>query len=135
SLPANFGYRLRISTTDGKEYLSDYMTVKTTPPIDSISYTYNDKGVTIYANTHDPSNNTRYYRYEYDETWEYHASIFSEIKYTGVGVPPFVTRTGDDLVYVCYRTQKSHKIYLASSAGLESDVIYQFPIQFIARNT
>jgi hypothetical protein len=28
-----------------------------------------------------------------------------------------------------------HKIYLASSAGLESDVIYQFPIQFIARNT
>jgi|KBSMisStaDraftv2_1062788.scaffolds.fasta_scaffold11494_2 hypothetical protein len=135
SLPNNISYRLRISTADGKEYLSDDMTVKTTPPIDSVNYTYNDKGVTIYANTHDPSNNTRYYRYEYDETWEYHSNIFSEIKYTGAGNPPFVYRTGDDWIYVCYRSQKSHKIYLASSAGLESDVIYQFPIQFIARNT
>ena len=134
ALPTSQNYRLRISTSDGKEYLSRDMVVKTTPPIDSISYSYNDKGVTIYANSHDPSGNTRYYRYEYDETWEYHAPIFSELIYVG-GIPPARGRLDDEWIYACYRSQSSHKIYLASSAGLETDVIYQFPIQYIERNT
>ena len=128
-------YRLRIVTFDGKQYMSDEMTVKTTPPIDSVNYTYNDKGVTIYVNTHDPSNNTRYYRWDYDETWEYHAPYYSEIIYTGAGNPPYVYRTTDELIFACYRTRNSHKIFLGSSAGLQNDVIFQSPLQFIARRT
>lgn len=128
-------YRLRIFASDGKVYQSDEMIVKPTPPIDSVNFDYNEKGVTIYVNTHDPTNNTRYYRWEFEETWEYHAPILSELKYTGTGSPPYVTRTPDDMIFTCYRSRKSHKIYLASSAGLEGDIIYRYPLQFIPRNT
>src|ERR1700721_98996 len=46
-------YRLRINTSDGEQYLSDYVPYVATPPIDSISWVYNSAGVNIYANTHD----------------------------------------------------------------------------------
>ena len=45
-------YRLRIRTTDGKEYLSDFSQAKSTPPIDSIGFTITNTGVQIYVNTH-----------------------------------------------------------------------------------
>src|SRR5438270_5245291 len=47
-------YRLRIKTTDGRTYLSDYAVVKNNPPIDSINWKRTTDGVTIYSNTHDP---------------------------------------------------------------------------------
>mgnify|MGYP003579901018 CR=1 FL=1 len=61
-------YRLHIITTNGKEYLSDYVTARKTPLIDSVSFRQNDKGVQIYVTTHDDTDNTRYYIWYYDET-------------------------------------------------------------------
>lgn len=66
-------YRVRIETANGSEYLSDFTPVKPCPPIDSISWQKSDSGITVFANTHDPSNNSRYYRWEFAETWEYHS--------------------------------------------------------------
>src|SRR5882724_12181195 len=80
NLSPNQKYRLHILTSDGREYASDYIAVKNTPPIDSLVWQQLN-GVTIFVNTHDPQNKTRYYRWEYDETWEYHSSFHSELKY------------------------------------------------------
>jgi hypothetical protein len=46
-------YRLRINTQDNKEYVSDFVPVKHTPVIDSISWQRENGGVNIYVNTHD----------------------------------------------------------------------------------
>src|ERR1700760_3542258 len=64
-------YRLKIATTDGQTYVSDYEPVKVTPPIDSFYYNTDDRGINIYVNTHDASNSTRFYRWDYSETYIY----------------------------------------------------------------
>lgn len=54
--------RLRIKTNEGKTYLSDFMEVKVSPPIDSLGYTVQNDGVHIFLNTHDATGQSRYYR-------------------------------------------------------------------------
>src|SRR5258705_7475113 len=69
ALTNNIKYRLWIKTTDGKEYVSDFTPVKYTPPIDSLTWKRESDGVRLYVNTHDPQNATKYYQWEYEETW------------------------------------------------------------------
>ena len=72
-------FRIRIKTAANKEYLSDYVEVKQTPPIDSITYKIaaDKSSVQVLVNTHDPLNKTRYYRWRFEETWEYHSPLIS----------------------------------------------------------
>jgi hypothetical protein len=67
-------YRLHIAG-DGKEYASDYIGVKKTPPIDSIGFAPKGNNLNIYVNTHDVTNNTRYYRWDYTEAWKVSCQI------------------------------------------------------------
>jgi hypothetical protein len=52
--------------------LSEFAEVRITPQLDSVSWKQENNGVRIYASTHDPNNNTRYYKWDYEETWEIH---------------------------------------------------------------
>ncbi|MEP6728312.1 MAG: DUF4249 domain-containing protein, partial [Bacteroidota bacterium] len=75
-------YRLHITSNGGKDYLSDYVAVKNNPPIDSISWKReNGDGVQLYVNTHDTQNNTRYYQWAYDETWQIQSTYYKVLKY------------------------------------------------------
>src|SRR5690349_12006821 len=46
-------YRLRIKTTNGKEYLSEYVKARKTPVIDSIGYELESDGLVVQAHAHD----------------------------------------------------------------------------------
>ena len=127
-------YRLRIKTKDGKVYLSDYVLAKQNPPIDSISWARGNDGVTIYANTHDPQNSTWYYRWYYEETFEYHSHYASSMKYVET-TNEVVQRLPSELVRVCWRTNISNDILIGSSAKLNSDIISEFPLIFIPNNS
>ena len=122
-------YRLRIHTTDGKEFLSDYVVAKATPDIDSISWEKNNDGVTIYTNTHDPSNSSTYYRWEYTETWEHRSPFVSDIIYDNGAVRSRVFPQED--ISACWTTLSSTNIFLANSVRLQSDVISKVPLKFI----
>ena len=74
-------YRLNIKTTDGQEYVSDFVPFKQTPAIDSVSWKEDSTDVSIFVNTHDPQNNTRFYRWEYEETWQYHTYLRTNSDY------------------------------------------------------
>jgi hypothetical protein len=125
-------YRLRIRTGNGSEYLSDFVEVKQTPPIDSI--TWKQVGdVSFYASTHDPANKARYYRWDYVETWQYRSALLS---FYGLGV-------NKDSIYFkdvntqtsnCWQTTTSTEILLASSVRLSEDVIDHVPIAIIQKN-
>ena len=121
NLDLNSKYRLRISLANGKQYLSDEIPVIKTPPVDSISFEHTDKGINLYANTHDPQNSTHYYRWEYTETWQYHASFFSALIFENGGLRD---RSPDEYVYECWKTQKSQELLLGSSVKLAEDIIY-----------
>jgi hypothetical protein len=124
-------YRLHIKTSDGKEYLSAYVKAKQTPAVDSISWEYVDDGVQIYANTHDATGRSQYYRWEYDETWEIRTQFFSDVIYdaTTNRVRPRSFPVED--VSTCWKYDRSTTILLANSTRLQSDVIYKTPLILI----
>lgn len=126
NLIINNEYRLRIKTTDGKEFLSSYVVAKNTPDIDSISWEQNSEGVKIDVTTHDQTNNTRYYKWDYVETWEIRSQYYASSKYMGNGI--VVDRPPAEQVYYCWRTLPSSTILIGSSARLEDDVIFKAPV-------
>ncbi|MFT3676170.1 MAG: DUF4249 domain-containing protein [Chitinophagaceae bacterium] len=120
-------YRIRIHTNDGKEYLSAYVMAKLTPAIDSITWKRTpDLGVGLFINSHDNTNNTWYYRWEYDETWEIHSFYYSKYIFENNIVRPRVFPEED--VSVCWRHVASTSILLGTTAKLTSDVISQIPV-------
>ncbi|SDC81475.1 DUF4249 domain-containing protein [Niabella drilacis] len=135
-LSANNLYRVRIKTSDGKEYLSDFVPVKKTPEIDSIGWKQNEKGMQLYVNTHDPANSTVYYRWDFDETWEINSYYHSSLIYDSAspdadkaGVRPRIFPKED--VFYCWKYGRSSNIYIGNSAKLTSDVIFQQPLNQI----
>jgi len=135
-------YRLDIKTSDGKIYQSDFVLMKVAPPIDSVYFTQtSDATVLFYANTHDPTNNTRYYRWDYKETWEYtsyyggymDSIAFISYVYKNGGInkqysPPLFVGT-------CYGSDNSNEIIVGSSAKLANDVIIGEQIGGLAGNS
>jgi len=125
-------YQLSIKTSDGKQYLSDIVPVTITPSIDSIGYNIiasaADTGLQLYVNTHDVNSNSRYYRWDYDETWSFHSKFSSLYISNGVKI---VLRQPNQLRTFCYASDVSSNIVLGSSAKLQQNVLYQAPITFI----
>jgi hypothetical protein len=122
-------YRLRIKTSDGKVYLSDLVAYVYTPPVDSIGFTATSNQVTIYANTHNPANNTRNYRWDFSETWEIQSPLQSFYMSNGKMI---VDRDAANQYPVrCWQSDVSTGIILGSSSKLVTDVIYQQPITYI----
>lgn len=124
----NEDYRLRIRTVGGKEYLSDFVKLRRTPVIDSVGFRQNEDGVLVFVNSHDASNSTRYYRWDFDETWEIRAFYFSRYMYVNGAV---VERTPADEVYNCWKYDHSKQITLASTASYAADVVRNAPVTFI----
>lgn len=113
-------YRVRIKTAGGKEYLSDFVPVQNSPPIDSVHWRRADDGIQLLVSTHDPQNKTWYYRWEFDETWEIHSDFISNFKWED---PRVVARPDPFAIYFCWVSDASRRLYVNSSAKLSQDVI------------
>jgi hypothetical protein len=127
-----------VTTSEGNKYLSDLVTPKTSPPIDSLTWqdlpdplTGTD-AVKIYVNSHDPTNNTRYYRWDYIETYIHHSNYQSFWYRVGTTIAPIDNPSQS--TYTCWSTDNSSNILLGTSITLASDVISQAPIASFARN-
>lgn len=121
-------YRLRIKTAANKEYLSAYVPVVKTPPIDSLTYRIRGEkaGVEININAHDDSDKTRFYRWSYTETWEYFMPLYSS----------FVVRDGDifirdENINKCWANANPTNIVLGSTIKLSKDIIKDQPIVYV----
>jgi hypothetical protein len=128
-------YRLHIKTSDGKEYLSDYVKARKTPEIDSIGYEQESQGLRIQAYTHDATRQTRYYRWDFDETWEIRSPFVSSYIYDPVLKDIRNRVFPDEDVAVCWKYESSSTIVLANSVRLQDDIIYKAPVHFIANGS
>ena len=120
-------YRLNISVANGSKYLSDFVQARRAAPIDSLEWKQNSD-VLIYVNTHDPLDSTRYYRWDYVETWNYTSNLTT----------PFAVE--NSMVYAkdstnqtdsCWRTNYSTDIIISNSVALSHDVISHFQVATI----
>ena len=98
-------YRLRIITRDKREYLSDFVESRTSPPFD-LKYDFNNEALNFYITTHDPSGKSIYYQHSYVETWEYESPLKS-----------------NSLTSKCWHVVPSPNISLSSTANLSEDRI------------
>jgi hypothetical protein len=137
NLDLNQKYQISLTTSDGNKYLSDLVTPKIAPPIDSLNWelvfdpAVGTQVVNIFVNAHDPTNNTRYYRWDYLETWQ-HESTFETswgLK-NGVETPIDVSES----THNCWSTAPSTSIILGSSISLTNDVISRAPVANFVKN-
>ena len=134
-------YRLDITTNQGKSYYSTSETLTTVNKIQSIDATAQtikgDRGVQIIVNNYDPNNSSKYYRYEYEETYKIVTQMWKQD--STIILPPLpdgthkeiglISRKGDSRI--CYGTAKSKDILIASTNSLSEDRV-AFPIRFIS---
>jgi hypothetical protein len=127
-------YRLNIKTSNGEQYLSDYVEVVNAPSIDSIHYdtqgSISGPGLNIYADTHDASNKIRYFRWDYQETWIIHPAFESFFKSNGDTV--LARDLTNDNIYTCWLNDTSSTIVLGSTAKLARSVVTNNTIISIA---
>jgi hypothetical protein len=131
-------YQLNITTKEGKSYSSAVETltpvneIQVEPKVETID---GERGVQIVVSSYDPEAKTKFYRYEYDETYKVVAPDWKSDKLI---VAPFLTDGHPDFLVVpregesrvCFTTKKSDDLLLINNSGLSEDRI-NYPIRFI----
>ncbi|MFH7016609.1 DUF4249 domain-containing protein [Flavobacterium sp. FlaQc-47] len=136
-------YQLHVLTKDGRSYVSSTETLPQQTQIESLNATAITKngqlGVEITVNSTDPTNKSKYYRYEYEETYKVVApKWFNEkavVQLFAPGSSPkgkvnFVPRTEE--ARICYLSQKSSELLLTSTNDLSEDKVINFPVRFLS---
>jgi len=126
-------YRLFIRTKNGKEYASDYIEVKQTPVIDKVTWAPVNNEVQFYVSTHDEKNNTWYYRWEFEHTWQFRAAYSTYLKYENGQI--VYRNENDKRMFHCWRSEGSKTIELGSSAKLSNDVISNYKLVSVPYNS
>ncbi len=132
-------YKLRI-ITNGKTYTSTQEVLPALNPMQSVEpHDINlagERGVEIKVKAFDPTNSSKYYRYEFEETYKVIAPKWRP--YT-VTVDPIMNATGTkDLIFTprtyeaqtCYSSFKSNELLLHSTTNLSEDRV-DYMVRFI----
>lgn len=127
-------YQLRITTKTGKDYASDLVPVKTTPPIDQLSWKFENDGVQVYLDAHDATRNTTYYRWTYEETWSFNSAYYSNLRYQN-GVLVARSALSRDSLYTCWRTLGSTAIRQTTTLPLSQDAVRSFPLTLVPKTS
>lgn len=141
SVQPNRNYTLQIITNNGRSYASQPTQLTKNTHIDNLYplRSFNDDGVegmSIFVDSFDPTGNSNYYRYTYEETYKIIAPLYDSLE--------IVFQEGSffdhDLILrpeqekICYGTTKSNTIIITSTIGFVEDRIDQFRVRFISRD-
>ena len=119
-------YKLHIYA-DGLNYESVAMEMKPVPQIDSVYYEktniekpyQSNEGVDvcqIYLDTHDPTGNCKYFRWDFTETWEFR--LLYEVPNN-----------------TCWITDNSHLVNIKSTAAFNESTVKRYPLNYISNVT
>lgn len=156
---SSIDYHLEIVTAGGQHYGSQIMQLTPETPIGDLYVERglnenNVEGVSIFVDANDVTGATKFYRYEYEETYKVIAPFYSpreltilnnDFPYPSTFLNQFNT-VQDVLDFfflldfrpeqeqICYNTVVSNHILVTSTEDLVSDDLTQFRIRFINRN-
>lgn len=128
-------YQLHILTKEGKSYISTTEKMPQETQIDNLEANVVTKngevGVEITVNSTDPTNSSKYYRYEYDEDYKVVVPKYYPLKAVAINNKiELVDRTED--VRTCYLNQSSNELILTNTSKLSEDKVINFPVRFIS---
>lgn len=129
-------YNLNITTKDGKTYTSKKEILTPITKIENVSTNVitkdNVNGVQISVSSFDPSGKSKFYRFEYEETYR----IITPRQRQEIGVlnesrDSWYLIPNKPNVDTCYSSNKSMDIHLTNTLGLVEDRV-DYPIRFIS---
>jgi len=131
-------YFLSITTVDGRFYESDPVVMTETPPIEDIFYKMEtitsdeveglDNGLQIYLNTGSIIGEAAYYKFEWEETWEFQTPFESFLDWDYENGQEFLR---EENISICWNGFISTDINLATTENISSGLIEGHPIRFI----
>ncbi len=138
----NTDYQLFITTKDDKKYTTTNKQLTNITQIDNVyaSREINSVGtqvMSVFVDSFDPSRNSNYYRYEYEETYQIIPPKWENKDFIvltdSVGnilpLPGLVPRSNDEKV--CYNTVFSNSIIQTSTTDLLEDKVLRFAVRNI----
>ena len=123
-------YQLSIETEDGRRYQSEPVMMRPTPPIGGIEaefvresedITIDRDAIKIYAQTGDQTGNTRFYRWEWEDTYEINTLLSSDFEWVG----------GNNVVRRqfptdrCWASDTSSSVLIKSTQNLDEDIVFR----------
>lgn len=126
-------YQLFIETQNQASYHSLPVLLKSCPPVDTVYATYQtgqidlNDGIQIFVDTQDPRNQTRFYRWQWEGTYEIRTPFPSRWIWLGENKVEFRREE----VGICWADIQSNTILVESTIGLAEDKVVGFPIQLI----
>ncbi len=144
-------YQLSIITSDGNQYLSKPVVLKYVPPIDSIHWKWEEKtsleefgtlehheilqGVQLYVSTHDATDQTNYYRWDWVETYEFQAQFESLSKWDSDFRCAVPRNLPEEQIFRCWNTVHNSTIIIYNTDRLSTSQVSSFPINFVSNRT
>ncbi|MGO4920956.1 DUF4249 domain-containing protein [Maribacter spongiicola] len=135
-------YTLKVETADGNSYTSEETAVPAKTNLDNL-YAVRDfkdngaeEGMFIYVDSYDATGQSKYYRYEYEETYKIIAPNWSASDayiVSPLPSPEVATRSKTKEEQVAYNTVLSNSIIQENTTDLGEDRINKFPVRFINR--
>jgi hypothetical protein len=135
-------FKIDIITPDGTSIESDFDRMPKCPEVDSVYYMREDlltdipgqvtKGIQFYLNLDGGDINSRFFKWEVIETWEYHATYPREWFYDGSVhhiFPPDYSRIA------CWSTKLVKNIYTLSTENLTENKYKMLPLNFVDNRT
>lgn len=126
-------YQLKIETQNGREYVSEPQILPSESQVDIVAKkgTFkNEDGIRIEANTYDPNGNSKFYRYEYIETYQVTLPYYGPNKAVYVSQDSLEVHPRLDTFPVCYNNVKSKSLLLKSTTELSEDRVSDMLVAF-----
>ena len=132
-------FKLQFVGPNGKAYESDFQPFVEAANVDNVYYEVLDDyippfsstpqhGVQIYLDLEANDQQSEYYRYILEETYEYRSTYPIQVYYAG----KWFDLGYEDWTYnVCYKTEKSKNIRILSTAYQAGNTFMQYPLLFI----
>jgi hypothetical protein len=133
-------FKVDIVTPDGDNIASDFDFFSTSPGVDSIYYiiqalptgdpTKFINGIQFYVDLKGDNTNSRFFRFEPVETWEYHVEYAVEWYYRGGSEPKHVWPP-DSTNLVCWRTNVPKNVFSVSTKDFTENKSSLVPLHFV----
>jgi hypothetical protein len=138
NLVAGTSYHVIVVTPDREIIVSAPDQMSKCPPVDTVYYAVEDlptttpglnhRVVQYYADLNAPGDYSRFYKWEVDETWEYHSAHSLEYYYDGffhTVYPP------DSTNKICWITVPVNNVFTVSTKNLAANKYSKYPLHYV----
>lgn len=135
------GYKLHITTSENKEYESDFEYILPSVAIDSVYYEPETKddpssvfdlnGYQFYVDSKTPESDTNYLLWQLVQTYKYNADFLLDYFYAG----SLYANPTPEMYFTCYKTENVNEVFTYSTVGQSLPEIKRQALHYVDTRT